>query len=127
LATSLAQSFVRQVVEFYVSPPKVKAVAGDSPRASALARLQAAAQTHVTTQLHTSAALNNLARRIVVLADGVRDRADICAALRHAVEKGELALVDQAGQPKAISDLDQLLRTALDKCVQDLGRLGCWC
>jgi methyltransferase-like protein/trans-aconitate methyltransferase len=127
LATNLAHSFIRQVVELYVSPPKVRCVAGDFPRASALARLQAAAQPHVTTQLHASASLNEFARRIVLLADGTRSRGDIYGALLQAVHNRELVMVDAAGQPQTNMPVDQLLETALDNALRELGRLGFWC
>jgi methyltransferase-like protein len=126
LATNLAHSFVRQVVELYVSPPKVRSDAGDFPRATALARLQAAAQPHVTTRLHSSASLNDFARRIVLLADGTHSRRDILGALRQAVQNGELVMVDQAGLPQTSIPIDQTLESALDSSLVELGRMGFW-
>jgi methyltransferase-like protein len=127
LATNLAHSFIRQVVELYVSPPKVRTVAGEFPRASALARLQATNQPHITTQLHASASLNDFARKIVLLADGSRSRGDILSALRQAVQNRELVLVDEAGQPQATHPVDQVLESALDKSLSELARMGFWC
>jgi methyltransferase-like protein len=127
LATNLAHSFIRQVVELYVSPPKVRTVAGEFPRASALARLQAAAQPHITTQLHSSASLNDFARKIIMLADGSRSRDDIFSALRQAVQNRELVMVDESGQPQATLPVDQTLQTALDKCLSELARMAFWC
>jgi methyltransferase-like protein/2-polyprenyl-3-methyl-5-hydroxy-6-metoxy-1,4-benzoquinol methylase len=127
LATNLAHSFIRQVVALYVSPPKVRTVAGEFPRASALARLQAAAQPHITTQLHSSASLNDFARKIIMLADGSRSRDDIFSALRQAVQNRELVMVDESGQPQATLPVDQTLQTALDKCLSELARMAFWC
>ena len=127
LAANLAHSFVRQALELYMSPPKVRKDAGDRPRASALARLQAAAGPQVTTQLHNSAGLNDFARRIVVLADGAHSRDDIRGALRQAIEDGKLVIVDEAGQPRTGQPVDQILELGLNKCLNDLGRMGFWC
>jgi methyltransferase-like protein len=125
LATNLAHSFIRQVVDLYVSPPKVLTAAGDHPRAAALARLQAAVQPHITTQLHTSAALNEFARKILMLTDGHRSRGDIVGELRQAFEKGELVMRNEAGQ--IIQPDDQALADALDKSLLELARMGFWC
>jgi methyltransferase-like protein/2-polyprenyl-3-methyl-5-hydroxy-6-metoxy-1,4-benzoquinol methylase len=127
MATNLTHSFIRQVAELFVSPPKVRAVAGEFPRASALARRQAVAQPHVTTQLHTSASLNDFTRRIVLLADGAHSRGDIFSTLRQAVQNRELMMVDAAGQPLTNLPVDQTLETALDNALRELGRLGLWC
>ena len=53
LESILIRAFVASIVVLHMRPPAVVAVAGERPRASALARHEAATQPHVTSQLHT--------------------------------------------------------------------------
>ncbi|HEY5863367.1 MAG TPA: hypothetical protein VIX61_09765, partial [Casimicrobiaceae bacterium] len=62
--------------------PTVVAVAGERPRASALARYEAATQPHVTNQLHTRVRLPDAdARRLLTMLDGETDRAALARAM----------------------------------------------
>jgi len=82
LASILIDAFVGDVVALHVHPPAVLAAAGARPRASALARYEAATAEHVTSQLHARVRLPDPnARRLLALLDGATDRAALSRAV----------------------------------------------
>lgn len=82
LESILVRAFVASIVALHVRPPTVVAVAGERPRASALARYEAATQPHVTNQLHTRVRLPDAdARRLLTMLDGETDRAALARAM----------------------------------------------
>ena len=90
----------------HVRAPAYAAVAGERPRASALARLQAERAIDVTSLRHENVRMEEpAARTLLTLLDGTRDR----AALR-----ADLAA---AGGPDLAPD-------ALEASLADLGALG---
>jgi methyltransferase-like protein len=127
LAGNLAHSFIRQVVEFYATPPRVRSSAGDFPQTSELARLQASLHPEVTSQLHNPVTLDPFARKVVLLSNGTRSREQLIADLRQAVRTGEIKAVDQTGQTPSEGVLDAALAEALDQTLQKLARLGLLC
>jgi methyltransferase-like protein len=127
LASNLAHSFTRRVVELYSTPPQVRAVADEFPRTSALARLQVAAQPNLTTLLHEVIKIDAFGRKLVSLADGTRNRAGLFAGLLEAVQKGELVMVDEAGQPRTGAPVESALQRSVENGLRDLGRLGLLC
>ncbi|MEX2140215.1 MAG: class I SAM-dependent methyltransferase [Pirellulales bacterium] len=127
LATNIAHSFTRRAVELYCSPPQIRAIVDEFPKSTPLARLQAATQPHVTTLLHEVAKINPLGRKLVLLADGTRNRADLFASLLAAVRNGELVMVDQAGQPRPDAPVEPALERSLENGLKDLARLGLLC
>ena len=94
------------LVALHVRAPVYAAVAGERPRASALARLQAERAIDVTSLRHENVRMEEpAARTLLTLLDGTRDR----AALR-----ADLAA---AGGPDLAPD-------ALEASLADLGALG---
>ena len=94
------------LVALHVHAPVYAAAAGERPRASALARLQARAAIDVTSLRHENVRMEEPAARLLLeLLDGTRDR----AALR-----ADLAV---AGGPDLPPD-------ALEASLADLGALG---
>jgi SAM-dependent methyltransferase len=104
----LMSAFMGGMVKLYAAPPELAASPGERPLASPLARIQARSGDAVTTLLHTSIELGDpIARRLLVLLDGARDRA---------------ALIDEllplAGAPR------ETVALALDRNLVALARLG---
>jgi SAM-dependent methyltransferase len=107
----LRDAYVGGVANLHVHPPALVTRAGAHPRASALARFQAARGEDVTTLAHTRVRIPDPnARRLLGLLDGTRDvaalvaataaawpaaqRKDAAAFVAHAVEQfGRLALL----------------------------------
>jgi methyltransferase-like protein len=114
MATNLIQCFARRIVDLYLRAPPVSAVAGDRPRVSPLARLQAATSSTVTSLLHEAPVLGELDRMVARLADGTRSRQEIARELAHAVRNGELDLYVPGGPAG-----DQQTQDALEKSVQE--------
>jgi SAM-dependent methyltransferase len=82
LCEALVHAAGRGVVQLHAHPPGLSASAGEHPRVSALARLQARAGTHVATLRHGTVRIDDeLERRLVALLDGTRDRAALRAEL----------------------------------------------
>jgi len=81
LRAVMLEAYVARVVQLQSTPLPVCPAAGERPRASPLAREQAAAGlTTVSSLLHTNARLTgNLEPRLLPLLDGTRIRAALCA------------------------------------------------
>jgi SAM-dependent methyltransferase len=99
LRDALLRAYAANVVQLHASPPRVASRPGERPVASRLARRQAERGDLVTNLRHRSVRLEDgLARRLVTLLDGTRDRAalademrphapgDVDAALEHSLE-----------------------------------------
>jgi SAM-dependent methyltransferase len=104
----LMSAFTGELVRLYAAPPALAASPVERPVASPLARIQARAGDTLTTLLHTSVELRDpVARRLLVLLDGTRDRT---------------ALIDEllplTGSPR------ETLAQALDQNLLALARLG---
>ena len=83
LCDALLRSYAANLVALHVHPPRPTTAPGDAPRATALARHQAAAGETVTNLRHASVRIeDDLGRRLVTLLDGTRDRAALAAELR---------------------------------------------
>ncbi len=104
----LMSAFTAGMVRLSASPPALVATPGERPVASPLARIQAHAGETVTTLLHTSIEIHDpIARRLLVLLDGTRDRAALTEDL--------LPLTGASRQT---------LAPALDRNLLALARLG---
>ncbi|MFB3776390.1 MAG: methyltransferase regulatory domain-containing protein [Bryobacteraceae bacterium] len=70
------------LVDFHVTPSRFARQAGERPRTFLLARLQAESGMRVTTLRHSSVELQDeLVRRLLLLADGTRDRRKLLAEM----------------------------------------------
>lgn len=86
------------VVELHAFPPSCTSVPGDYPRASPLARRQAAAGPYVTTQRRRVIKLDDpIALFLLPWLDGTRDRAALVRLLDREIANGRLDLSD--GRP----------------------------
>jgi SAM-dependent methyltransferase len=79
LASDLLQSFAAGVVEIHATASPFVVDPGDTPRGSAVARLQATRGTQVTNLCHEWIALDEPARRLLGLLDGRTSRSALAA------------------------------------------------
>jgi methyltransferase-like protein len=78
LPAAMLRLYAGGLVTLHTTPAPFTAQVSERPRASAVARWQAAAGKHeVTTRLHTSVALDAASRHCLALLDGARDHAAI--------------------------------------------------
>ena len=104
----LMSAFTGGMVQLYAAPPALAAEAGERPVASPLARIQARSGDAVTTLLHTSVELRDpIAKRLLELLDGSRDRAALIDELLPLTESSR-----------------ETLAPALDQNLEALARLG---
>ena len=83
---ALLRSYAANLVQLHAIPPALTTSVSDRPEASPLARHQARAGELVTNLRHTSVRIeDDLGRRLVVLLDGTRDRAQLLGELRAAL------------------------------------------
>jgi hypothetical protein len=93
VAEALRRAYAANLVRLHIWSPALATAAPERPRASALARLQAAEGTRVTTLLHTSVEVGDeLGRRLIRLLDGTRDRAALTAELDRPADELERSL-----------------------------------
>jgi hypothetical protein len=124
LATNLAHSFIRSVVELYYTPPRVTSGIAERPKTSDLARLQAPVQQHITTRLHSTANISPFGRKVIAAADGTRTKSEIYDELVKAVRGGELVMVDKTGMQQPGPPVEEHLQRSLDGTLAELSRLG---
>ena len=102
LETLLRDAYVGGVVNLHLHPPAVAHTVSDRPRASALARWQAAHQQDLTNLLHTRIRVPDPnARQLLQLLDGTRTRSDLVAATE--------AALPAAVRPQAVGFVDHAL------------------
>jgi SAM-dependent methyltransferase len=93
VAETLRRAYAANLVRLHVWAPELTTTPSERPVASALARLQAAEGTRVTTLLHTSVEVGDeLGRRLIGLLDGTRDRAALLAELGRPADELERSL-----------------------------------
>jgi SAM-dependent methyltransferase len=89
----LRRAYAANLVRLHVWAPQLTAAPSERPVASALARLQAAEGTRVTTLLHSSLEVGDeRGRRLIGLLDGSRDRAALAAEIDRPAEELERSL-----------------------------------
>jgi cyclopropane fatty-acyl-phospholipid synthase-like methyltransferase len=106
----LLSAFVGGIVTLHCTSPRLAAEPDQRPTASPLARIQARSSDEITTLLHTSITIRDeLARRLLVLLDGTRDRAALA---------GELMALAPPGASL------ETLAADVDRNLKELARLG---
>jgi Predicted methyltransferase regulatory domain len=103
---ALLRCYAGNLVQLHAMPPPLTTSVGDRPEASPLARHQARSGELVTNLRHASVRIEDeLGRRLIVLLDGTRDRAQLLGELR-------VFLLDTGGRvPK---DLERGLERSLE-------------
>jgi SAM-dependent methyltransferase len=90
---TLRRAYAANLVHLHVWAPRLATTPPERPVASALARLQAAEGTRVTTLRHTSVEVpDELGRRLVGLLDGTRDRPALLRELGRPADELERSL-----------------------------------
>jgi SAM-dependent methyltransferase len=90
---TLLRAYAADLVHLHVWAPALATAPSERPVASALARLQAAEGTRVTTLRHTSVEVTDeLGRRLIGLLDGTRDRAALLRELDRPADELERSL-----------------------------------
>jgi SAM-dependent methyltransferase len=93
VAETLRRAYAANIVRLHVWAPELTTTPSERPVASALARLQAAEGTHVTTLVHTTVDVGDeTGLRLIRLLDGTRDRAALVAELDRPADELERSL-----------------------------------
>jgi SAM-dependent methyltransferase len=93
VCATLLRAYAANLVHMHVWAPALATTAPERPVASALARLQAAEGTYVTTLRHTGVEVpDDLGRRLIGLLDGTRDRAALLLELERPADELERSL-----------------------------------
>lgn len=113
------------VVKFHSLAPRFARMPGPFPTASALARWQASEGDMVSTLAHTTVRLEgSLARHLLLLLDGTRNRSALLNDLTKLVEQRQVTL-HHAGQPVTSPQLAKdLLTQSLEMQLEMLGKLA---
>jgi methyltransferase-like protein len=122
LAEALLQCYAARMVDLHLRPPALAARAGERPRASALARLQAAAGQPLCNLRHGIVVLEPFDRLVLQQLDGTRGRPTLVEALAGMAASGAIA-VGQGGaavrDPAVVRDaLRQALGASLDRIAR---------
>jgi SAM-dependent methyltransferase/methyltransferase-like protein len=115
LAASLYSGYLSsKLIEFYTCPPSFTLQAGERPRASPLARVQAVGEPRVTNLRHEVVQLGQFDCWLLGRLDGEHDRAMLLRAVRQYEERG-LARAGATGEPGELLEqaLHRLARSAL--------------
>jgi len=124
LAGALMQLYSRSSIdwiELSLAAPVACRQAGERPLASPLARRQAASGATVTTLRHETVRLDELARGILLLLDGSRDRPQLLEALAELRRLNRLPLPTPPEGLEASSP-ERWLAECLDGTLRELGR-----
>jgi len=122
LAKGLLDCYVSRFVELTAEPPQCTARPGEQPRASELARLQAASGLSVTNANHRIVHLDAISRQFVLLCDGNRSKVEILDELAKLVEGGAFEIHDSAGAVPDASRTRAVLTQMLDSALAQLVR-----
>ncbi|MBL9124281.1 MAG: class I SAM-dependent methyltransferase [Planctomycetaceae bacterium] len=120
LAADLLRLLARGVLKASVSPPDFVTSASPQPRATLVARRQAATRGVSTNRLHRQVALEPLARVVLPLLDGAHDRGALAQAIRAANERGDVQL-RLRGEPLADPD-DETLARLVERTLNELAQ-----
>jgi methyltransferase-like protein/2-polyprenyl-3-methyl-5-hydroxy-6-metoxy-1,4-benzoquinol methylase len=121
LGTDLLQCLAVGVVELRMRSPRLAMQAGERPKASPLARLQAEKGSPVTNLRHETVIPDEFNRQLLRHLDGRRDRSTLLEVLAELVSRDVLA-VQRQGQPvQETAAVRAILSEALD---ENLGKLA---
>lgn len=122
LRAALLRCFLSNLVDFHTHPPRFAPAAGERPRASPLAAIQARADDgRVTNLLCRSVEPGGFDRVVLRLLDGRRDRPALLDALGALVASGEFTVHGGDGPVLDPALIRQVLASELEPC---LGRLA---
>ncbi|HYO64422.1 MAG TPA: class I SAM-dependent methyltransferase [Pyrinomonadaceae bacterium] len=123
LCEVLLRLYGANVVELHAHAPRFAREAGERPRASPLARMQAEGSEVVTSLRHTSVRMDDpLGRRLLTMLDGTRDRAALTAEFLSLVERGALQLGTPGEQLTDAADARAFLSAKVEETLASLAR-----
>jgi SAM-dependent methyltransferase len=108
---ALLRCYAGNIVQLHAAPPPLTTSAGERPEASPLARHQARSGELVTNLRHTGVRIeDDLGRRLVVLLDGTRDRAQLLHELAAFLRDSGRAVPDdlEGGLERSLEGLARL-------------------
>ena len=114
--------YLKNIVEISIGPPRFRTVVSERPRASRLARLQAAEGMVVTNLRHQRVQLGALDHELLRHLDGHRDRSALAALLEEALSSGGLTITNDTGPFPAESRTPELVGEILDQGLASLAR-----
>ncbi|HBQ14185.1 MAG TPA: hypothetical protein DEF51_24675 [Myxococcales bacterium] len=112
------------VLEQRLLDPPIVDRAGETPRVSALTRLQAEAAPWVTTPHHRVVPLDAFTRLLVRYLDGARGRAELAQRMKPYAESGEVSLTLEDGSALGPEDLDEVIPKLVDASLDALASRG---
>ena len=114
LAEMLLRAYSGGLLELHTLPSQFTVNVGERPTASPLARWQAQDAGIVTTLGHTSAELEDVVDRcLILLLDGTRDRAALVETLQHFLRSRAIASAEDVTTESLERRLERLARLAL--------------
>ena len=125
LGEVLLLCYASNLVNFHVRKLPCVTKAGRFPRVSALAQQQIARGSRVTDLLHSTIEVENpLARRLLALLDGTRDRAALSAELVVMVSSGEVTLYKGSEEISDLRVVQEMAGRAVEDLLAELARLA---
>jgi len=118
LAEKLLQCYFARAVDLHLQAPKLVADAGERPRASPLARLQATLDRPVSNLRHRHVRLDPFDRLVLQQLDGTRNRGDLIDALTELVVNGTFTIELQGQELRDPQRVREVMREALDGSLQ---------
>jgi cyclopropane fatty-acyl-phospholipid synthase-like methyltransferase len=122
LAADLLVGFTANAVELRTQPAEFVTLPTAKPAASGLARAQARGGGKVTNRRHEAVELDDLARRLLSLLDGERDRDGLVEALVEMGAGGALAVAQDGTPVSGGTALRRILGPAFDQAIATLAR-----
>ncbi len=122
LAQALLACAMSGLVELHTHLPAIAARPSESPRASVVARWQAAEGKLVVDPRHRSVRLDSLSAGVLALLDGKRDRRAVCDAIAEKLRTGKLKIDARSDGGRGASWPE--LRGIVDEVLDALAGLG---
>jgi methyltransferase-like protein/2-polyprenyl-3-methyl-5-hydroxy-6-metoxy-1,4-benzoquinol methylase len=122
LGGALLTCYTKGLCEFHVHPGHFVVSPGERPQACPLVRIQAANGDSVTNRRHERVLLDSLARRVLPLLDGTRDRTALVEALVGLVANKSLTVEKEGKIVRDPQELTKIMAIELDKALERYGR-----
>lgn len=122
LAASLLRAYTYddKLINIHYHPPEYLTTLSERPMVSQFVRWQATQWTRVTNRRQERVVLSPLARLIINLLDGTRDREELLASLKALYDAGKLSLQQKPEQEESSPNPMELLEKNLDETLDFL-------
>ncbi len=122
LGADLMTCFSANIVNLRAMPWRHATEAGERPRASALARLQAAQGPTITNLRHEMVNLDESSRHMLIQLDGQRDRAAMLDSLADLVKSGALSIQQNGQRVTEPAAVREALAASIDPVLKNFER-----